>query len=223
MYGGSLTISLGETGQSSMLDDLLREVASGSMVPNERILALSLSAQWEVGEAGAGGALKAGDRVDVSHIHLDPANLSLENLLNPVIQFHASHLLRLQVASLNSTRIALFPLNPPSLVSLPAEPIGGEGELSYRIPLPSKHKPVALRITISRYTGLLEISDDAGTEARALRARMATSSVNEGKSRLQDDLVRLIQAVRCLQPLPTGQELTYGRSSWRTWKIKCVS
>ena len=129
----------------------------------------------------------------------DSASLSLESILSTAAQAHASHLLRVHTASLDISRLTLFPLNPPSLLEPTSKDASGDSQAFFRIPLPSKHRATSLNISVSPYTGRLEIEDEAGNEGRAMRARMATVSLNESKARFTDDLVRLITAVSCSQ------------------------
>jgi len=102
---------------------------------------------------------------------------------------HASHSTRARTASLvGAPRVALFAFNPPNLVE--ADTISTR-TLALRIPLPSHH----LLVGVSSLTGLIEIEDD-GSPERAARAKLATTAVNEQKSRLVDDVGKLITAVR---------------------------
>lgn len=115
--------------------------------------------------------------------------MSLEDLLVTATRTHASHLTRIQVAPLISApRIALFALNPPSLAESASD---SSRPLALRIPLPSHY----LDVGISARTGLIEIEDN-GSEDRRARAKLATVAINEQKSRLLDDVGRLITAVR---------------------------
>ena len=70
MFGGSLAISVAETGKTSMVDDLMRDVTAAGRSPSERVLPLCLDVKWEIGEAGAGGGLKTGDKMDASSLQV---------------------------------------------------------------------------------------------------------------------------------------------------------
>ena len=132
-------------------------------------------------------------------------------MLDTATRNHAAYLTRIQTAPLSGApRIALFDLNPPTLIetNIPTRPLG------LRIPLPS-HR---LLVAVSSITGLIEIEDDGSSE-RAERARLATAAVNEQKTRLVDEVGRLMTAVSRLSQL--RMVLNKNRSSPRTCKNRC--
>jgi mediator of RNA polymerase II transcription subunit 14 len=92
---------------------------------------------------------------------------------------------------LSSPQIALFPLNPPSLLASERRP------LSLHIPLPSRaaSKRLSLIIGVSALTGLMEIEDEGHGEGREGRAKLVERSVNLEGGRLGDDIGRLMKAV----------------------------
>lgn len=65
--GGTLTFSLTESSTPiSEAEKILRETAACGVQPTERAVNLEIKVQWEVGEAGFGGTLSAGDSMDPS-------------------------------------------------------------------------------------------------------------------------------------------------------------
>lgn len=67
LVGGILRIRLSERESRTKLpQDLLKEALSDKAETCERILNLALSVHWEVGEAGAGGGLSAGNDMESS-------------------------------------------------------------------------------------------------------------------------------------------------------------
>ncbi len=144
----------------------------------------------------------------------DPNNQNFEDLLATATRTHASYLTRTQTAPLlNARRIALFALNIPTLVE---SDLASDLPLALHIPLPSHH----LAVGISSRTGLVEIEDD-GSQDRGARAKLAMTAVNERKSRLLDDVGRLMTAVSFFYIF--AQMLTASRSSRRIWKNKCAN
>jgi mediator of RNA polymerase II transcription subunit 14 len=133
----------------------------------------------------------------------DPSNIGIEDILVAATRIHAAHLTKAKTAALlTASRLSLFPLNPPALQSssdLSRPP------LALHIPLPSRHRASDLVINVSSKTGLVDISDtganakfgnlEGNETGRAGRVRLACASVNEGKTRLPDDIGRLIIAV----------------------------
>lgn len=51
-------------------EDLFREITSSGRCPRERVVKLELAVRWEIGEAGVGAGLKAGDSMDSSLLRL---------------------------------------------------------------------------------------------------------------------------------------------------------
>jgi len=130
---------------------------------------------------------------------------------------HAAHLTRLHTSPLlASPRIALFPLNLPSII----ERDSTVTPLSLQIPLPSRQKSSALVVSVSALTGLIEIEDEGATESRMGRARLASAAVNDQKANLLNDLGRLITAVRTV--IDWVHVLT-ARSSLKPSNLKCGS
>lgn len=120
----------------------------------------------------------------------------MSEILETATTTHAAHLTRHHCSPLLAlSRISIFPSNPPTLTESP---------VALRVPLPAQKS--CLVISISAQTGLIEIEDEGaivsydsvgrGMEDRGKRAKMACASVNEGKTRLGDDIGRLITAVR---------------------------
>lgn len=170
-----------------------------------------------MGDAGLCAGLKLGDALDSSDLQevsslsstcrtalmgQSLAHLDIEDVLLSATRYHASLLTRQQTASIMAT--------PPSLIAGRMPPMLVESDistsarpLSLRIPLPSRLRDSNLIVGVSSITGLIEIEDDGarltgganGLDDRTLRARMTTNNVNEGKSRLLEDISRLIAAV----------------------------
>ncbi|OXG84460.1 hypothetical protein C349_02506 [Cryptococcus neoformans var. grubii Br795] len=196
MIGGIIHITLAEkTIPRSELDNLLSDIACGGLVPSERVLRLELNVKWVVDEAGVGGGLKSGDVMDSSMLHLDPDALSVEDLLHACTRTHASHLTRSHGTSLlTSPRF----LNASSVQpSLQESTDRSARPLTLRVPLPSRYAVSHLLIGVSPFSGLLEVEDEGakGNEARAERAAMSMKSVNDGKTKLVDDITRLTTAI----------------------------
>ncbi|KIR31808.1 hypothetical protein I352_05803 [Cryptococcus deuterogattii MMRL2647] len=178
MVGGIIHISLAEkTTPRSELDNLLSDIACGGLVPSERVLKLKLGVKWVVDEAG------------------DPDALSAEDLLHVCTRTHASHLTRSHGTSLlTSPRF----LNASSVQpSLQESTDPSARPLTLRVPLPSRYAVSHLLIGVSPFSGLLEVEDEGakGNDARAERATMSMKSVNEGKTKLVDDITRLTTAI----------------------------
>ncbi|KAK8844610.1 hypothetical protein IAR55_006457 [Kwoniella newhampshirensis] len=197
MFGGVVSISLTETSAlQSEADTLLGGLSSGGLTPSERVLNLDLGVNWEIGEVGVGGGLKLGDVMDQGLLRVDPDSLSLEDILSTSTKAHAAHLTRVHTAALlSSPRFVQTLLNQPDLRE-------SDDPMSYlpltlQIPLPSRHRLSSLLIGVSSQNGSIEIEDDGavGNAARAARVKVVMASVNEGKSRLVDDVGRLTIAV----------------------------
>ncbi|KAK4683698.1 mediator of RNA polymerase II transcription subunit 14, partial [Tremellales sp. Uapishka_1] len=192
MYGGILHIELRERNTRSSAQDAIISVGAE---PSDRVLDLNLETRWEVGEIGAGGGLKVGELVDDSLVQVDPSGIDLEDILLVVTRTHASHLTRLTTSVLLSTsRVTLFPLNPPSLQESPSS--SSFQPLSLHVPLPSQTRSSNLVISVSALTGWIQIDDLEGKGGeREKRADMASRNINELKGRLGDDIGRLMTAV----------------------------
>ena len=77
LVGGTLRISLVEaTASEADLEELMRGLLTGGSEPSERIINLTLSVKWEVGEGGVGGGLKVGDAMDPSALDIVSHTLS---------------------------------------------------------------------------------------------------------------------------------------------------
>jgi mediator of RNA polymerase II transcription subunit 14 len=71
LVGGILSVTLGEDlSPADHKTGLLAEIRDVGMVPSERELRLGLNVKWEIGEAGAGGGLKAGEVMDSTALRL---------------------------------------------------------------------------------------------------------------------------------------------------------
>lgn len=153
--------------------------------------------------------------------------LSIADILTTATGNHASHLTQHHCNPLlNIPRLRIFPTDPPTLVPSLSESV--TRPLSLRVPLPSGQKSTSLLVGISSLTGLVEIEDEGamasfegpvqgipvaglvggitgigslgkGMEDRGKRAKMASGSVNDGKTKLGDDIGRLITAVSTIQ------------------------
>jgi mediator of RNA polymerase II transcription subunit 14 len=130
------------------------------------------------------------------------ADLDIESILSLATRAHAALLTRQQTAAaLTASRSLISGQAPPTLVE--NTDASSTRPLALHIPLPSKQRTANLIVSVSSLTGLLEVEDDGakylveqnGTDDRAQRARMTTSSVNEGRTRLLDDVGRLMAAV----------------------------
>ncbi|KAI9633134.1 mediator complex subunit MED14-domain-containing protein [Dioszegia hungarica] len=207
LVGGILRIALLEDSKKrNEAESLLAEVGAGAegIVPAERLLRMRLGVKWELGEIGEapGGATadgwKVGNELNSAGLEIDPSQLSIADILTEATREHAVHLTRSHCAPLlTSARIGIFPNNPPTLVDTHAET--STRPLSMRVPLPGRQRSTAILVGISALTGLIEIEDEGavpiGMEDRGKRAKMACGSVNEGKTRLGDDIGRLITAI----------------------------
>ncbi|RSH89438.1 mediator complex subunit [Saitozyma podzolica] len=198
LVGGILSVTLGEDlSPADHKTGLLAEIRDVGMVPSERELRLGLNVKWEIGEAGAGGGLKAGEVMDSTALRLDPNGLSIDDMITASTRIHAAHLTRsLAAPLLASPRIAIFPSSPPSLV----ESDSSARPVTLQVPLPSRTKSVSLLVGVSARAGLIEIEDEgaregAASEERRMRVRMTMASVNEGRTRIADDVGRLMIAI----------------------------
>jgi mediator of RNA polymerase II transcription subunit 14 len=199
MLGGTVTISIGEADKTKTGEDELRQAISEcDNVPSERVIPLGLKVKWEIGEAGVGGGWKAGDSKDTSAINIDQAAISVEDILLPITRDHAAHLTRHHATPLINNRT---PLIEPELVTTDTRP------LVVRIPIPSQKRDIALKVSVSPITGILDIEDEgakfsasSGGDERAIRTRQATHGVNTGTAQLGDALRRLVIAVRMHLP-----------------------
>jgi mediator of RNA polymerase II transcription subunit 14 len=193
---------------------MLGEIRNAGMMPAERVLRLGLGVKWEIGEAGGGGGLKAGDVMNSTSLHIvshplspvclgleliiqDPNGLNIEDIVITATRTHAVHLTQTLAAPLlASSRIALLPKSPPSLVG--SESI--DRPISLHMPLPSRTKSASLVVGISARTGLVEMEDEGakegvGSEERRVRVRMVLAGVNEGRTRIMEEIGRLMVAV----------------------------
>lgn len=128
----------------------------------------------------------------------DPTSLSMKDILGTVTKAHASFLARSTFSPLLANpRLALDPLNLPRLV----ESDSASRPVQLIIPLPPAQGDAHFTVSVSATTGLIEIEDsmkDSGQvleNKRLLQTKLATASVNDQKTRLADDLHRLITAV----------------------------
>ena len=138
------------------------------------------------------------------------ADLSFKSILEAAARSHAANLLIHHVQPIvNSSRLTIFPLNPPKFTDT-------NTGLTFRVPLPSKQKDIAIVSAVSTLTGLIEITDEGGTETRTTRARIATTNINESKSKILDDIARLISAVRTRVSSPPLVELTLSQAVTET-------
>ncbi|TXT06056.1 hypothetical protein VHUM_03529 [Vanrija humicola] len=198
--GGTLIFSLTESSTPvSEAEKILRETAACGVRPTERAVNLEIKVQWEVGEAGAGGSLTAGDSMDTSALSINPSNLSMKDILTTATRTHAKLLSEVTTAPLlGLQRLTLNPQNPPRIVESdsPTRP------LALVVPLSEQHGNAHFTVSVSATTGLIEIEDTSTKDNgqvlennRSLRAKLATASVNDHKTRLADDLHRLLSAV----------------------------
>jgi mediator of RNA polymerase II transcription subunit 14 len=203
MLGATITISLGELSTPRTgVEELQQAIAECDNAPSERLLRLALRVRWEVGEAGVGGGWKAGEIRDETSLQLEPSSLSVEDILSLATHDHAAHLTRHYAGPLIANRT---PLIEPTLETTDSRP------LVLRIPIPSQKRPVALKVSVSPFSGLLEIEDEGakfsagfGGEERGVRTRLTTQSVNSGATPLSEALRRLVMAVS--SPLnPSGK------------------
>lgn len=148
----------------------------------------------------------------------ESGRLDFASILYTATRTHAAHLTRFFTTPLlSSPRLALFPLNLPSVVERDEDTT----PVSFRIPLPSRQKQSALVVSVSSMTGLVEIEDESANESRASRARLASVEANKPPGRLLDSLVRLITAVSW--HIPFGYVALTFRSLLRMWKARCDS
>lgn len=71
MVGGTITFTLAEAASPmSEAERVLREVAACGIEPVDRTVRFELGIKWEVGEAGAGGGLKAGEAMDATGLRI---------------------------------------------------------------------------------------------------------------------------------------------------------
>ncbi|KAL1409660.1 mediator complex subunit [Vanrija albida] len=200
LVGGTLTFSLAESSTPiSEADKILRETAACGVQPTERAVNLEIRVQWEVGEAGVGGSLTAGEAMDPSILSINPGNLSMKEILTTATRSHARHLSEATITPLLGVhRLTLNPQNPPRIVESdsPTRP------LALVVPLSEQHGNAHFTVAVSATTGLIEIEDTSTKDNgqvlennRSLRAKLATASVNDQKTRLADDLHRLLSAV----------------------------
>ncbi|OCF33140.1 hypothetical protein I316_05185 [Kwoniella heveanensis BCC8398] len=212
MVGGILSITLAEpTAAANETDDLFGSIAAGGMRANERILRLRLMVKWEIGEIGIGGGLKVGDVMDGGLLRIDPGAISLDDILATSTRAHAAHLTRSHTSTLlSSPRFIQTLLNQPTLRE--AEDISSTLPLTLHIPLPSHQRVTTLIVGVSSLNGLLEIEDDGstGNEARATQVRTAAGSVNQGKTRLVDEIGRLTIAI-----IMENMEMQMRQLGWR--------
>lgn len=211
IVGGVITFAITESkAPLSDAERLLREVSAGTDVPADRTVGLELSLKWTVGDAGTGGGLKAGNQMDGSLLRIvslhslgtadgqDSAGLSMKEILGTATKAHASFIARSTFSPLLANpRLALDPLNLPKLV----ESESAARPVQFVIPLPPAQGEAHFTVSVSATTGLIEIEDsmkDSGQvleNKRLLQTKLATASVNDQKTRLADDLQRLITAV----------------------------
>jgi len=180
-----------ETDESTKILD---EIESGNEEA-ERTSQLRLVLQWEIGEGGSGVDLKAGSLMDTSSLRLDPENLSVEAIVDTASRIHAVYSTNAIASTiLSAPRFNLLPGSPSTL-----ETTGDTARpLMLIIPLPSK--PIStLNLWVSPLTGLVEIEDsgldESSTDDRAGRLKLATAGINDGRSKVTDDLTKLIVAV----------------------------
>ncbi|EKD02252.1 hypothetical protein A1Q2_03399 [Trichosporon asahii var. asahii CBS 8904] len=199
IVGGIITFAITES--KTPINDaerLLREVSAGTDVPADRPVGLELSVKWTVGDAGTGGGLKAGNQMDGSLLRIDSVGLSMKEILGTATRAHASFIARSTFSPLLANpRLALDPLNLPKLI----ESESAARPVQFIIPLPPAQGAAHFTVSVSATTGLIEIEDsmkDSGQvleNKRLLQTKLATASVNDQKTRLADDLHRLITAV----------------------------
>lgn len=122
----------------------------------------------------------------------------MKDLLQTATRAHASFLARSTFSPLLSNpRLALDPLNLPKLI----ESDSTSRPVQLIIPLPPAQGDAHFTVSVSATTGLIEIEDsmkDSGQvleNKRLLQTKLATASVNDQKTRLADDLHRLLTAV----------------------------
>ncbi|BEI89208.1 uncharacterized protein CcaverHIS019_0205700 [Cutaneotrichosporon cavernicola] len=198
MVGGTITIALAEAATPmSEAERVLREVAVCGVEPVDRTVRFELGIKWEVGEAGAGGGLRAGEAMDASGLRIDPSSLSMKGIVTTATRAHAAHLSRVNTALLlTNERLILDPHNPPRMEESESS---STRPVCLIVPLPSRGQ---LSVSVSSISGLLEIEDSIARDNgqvmennRTLRAKLATNSSNEQKTRLADDVYRLVSAI----------------------------
>jgi mediator of RNA polymerase II transcription subunit 14 len=193
MLGATITISIGELQTAATgMEEIQKAIAECDNTPSERLLRLGLKVRWEIGEAGVGGGWKSGDVRDESSLQLDPSSLSIDDILSLATRDHAAHLTRHYATPLIANRT---PLIEPTLETTDSRP------LVVRVPIPAQKRNVGLKVSVSPFTGLLEIEDEgakfsaAGGDERGNRTRLATNGVNTGMTPLGEALRRLVMAV----------------------------
>jgi mediator of RNA polymerase II transcription subunit 14 len=208
MLGAIITISIGELQTAATgMEEIQKAIAECDNTPSERLLRLGLKVRWEIGEAGVGAGWKAGDVRDETRLQLDPSSLSIYDILSLATRDHAAHLTRHYATPLIANRT---PLIEPMLETTDSRP------LIVRVPIPAQKRNIGLKVSVSPFTGLLEIEDEgakfsaAGGDERGNRTRLATNGVNTGMTPLGEALRRLVMAVSCSSPR-MGE--TDGRSS----------
>lgn len=196
MLGATITISVGEIQSARTgIEEIKKAIAECDKTPSERLLQLGLKVKWEIGEAGVGGGWKAGDVKDETSLRLDSSSLSIDDILSLATRDHSAHLTRHYATPLIANRT---PLIEPTLETTEARP------LVVRVPIPAQKRDVCLKVSVSPFTGLLEIEDEgakfsaSGGDERGNRTRQATNVVNSGVSPLGEALRRLIMAVSTL-------------------------
>lgn len=122
----------------------------------------------------------------------------MKEILGTATKAHASFIARSTFSPLLANpRLALDPLNLPKLI----ESESAARPVQFIIPLPPAQGEAHFTVSVSATTGLIEIEDsmkDSGQvleNKRLLQTKLATASVNDQKTRLADDLHRLITAV----------------------------
>lgn len=121
----------------------------------------------------------------------------MKGIVTMATRAHAAHLSRVNTTPLlTNERLILDPLNPPRMEESESS---STRPVSLIVPLPSRGQ---LSIAVSSISGLLEIEDSIARDNgqvmennRTLRAKLATNSSNEHKTRLADDVYRLISAI----------------------------
>jgi mediator of RNA polymerase II transcription subunit 14 len=193
MLGATITISIGELQTAATgMEEIQKAIAECDNTPSERLLRLGLKVRWEIGEAGAGGGWKTGDVRDESSLQLDPSSLSIDDVLSLATRDHAAHLTRHYATPLIANRT---PLIEPTLETADSRP------LVVRVPIPAQKRNIGLKVSVSPFTGLLEIEDEgakfsaSGGDERGNRTRLATNGVNTGMTPLGEALRRLVMAV----------------------------
>ncbi|EIW73135.1 hypothetical protein TREMEDRAFT_37169 [Tremella mesenterica DSM 1558] len=194
--GGVITIGLDESPPSvdEKVMSMLGSFRTIGMNAKERVLNLRLSIKWEIGEAGTGGPLRLGDRMNTSSIIPDPANLDVEDIIGEITRRHASA---------KSRHIVTPILAIPRVASLTPPPVIHENPdttsarpLVLQVPIPSQQRH-SISIGVSSITGMVEVQDSGAKrgDARSARVNEVTVGANNGKGKLGPDLIRLIIAL----------------------------